>query len=289
MQKILSKERLNSISTAVGYKNLNLLNNCKILFSSLVYQNERNLNIIKMNKDSPKFIEDWKIYTIIRSFCRTWIISGNSFRSEINLNKFANLEFYDANDVEKLYYYGKDYIRYTEDITFEIKQKYKYRRNLFILSDSFTLNEIFNIDDMKDIYSKKFIKNNDNLSAQIENYPDKLYTQKFLQNNHINIINEKLLNIEDSISFCENLTDSIPILLEIGPKSLKKLFENKENLIDLILIGIYNGELAHEFIGSEFPSINEIKFHGYDLINISEEINCAKGKLQYYTFFKIKN
>jgi len=110
----------------------------------------------------------------------------------------------------------------------------------------------------------------------------------FLRENNINIVEETISNVEDCITFIERkVHNSIPIILEVGAVTFEKILNGEEgqNLVDLVLISTYWGELDNMCKGPVFPKLSKIEKY-YNLVFVSQPISCNNSFIKFYTYIK---
>lgn len=306
MKSIFSTKTLNILHKAIGEESLQYLEKSNVIFSSLIHCNTNYLssntidskcNIILKKKETPKLLEDWYVYLILRSICKTWIVSGQNIRDEKDIDILKNLNFYDLYDVEKYFYMGKESFKFnhSEKITQEIIKKFQYNRNIVILSKIFSFDEIICFKFFEENFAKKYLFSNpiiENKIKKLENLNLKFKIKEFreyLDKNQIYILKEEIKIFENLIKIIySKVNNPLPILSEIGPTTFKNILRGSEgeNPIDFILISVYEGQISKECIGPVFPSIQEIENKDYKLINVSEKIKSEEGILTFYTLVK---
>jgi hypothetical protein len=300
MEKIFSSNSLKILCNAIGQKNLDFLIKSRVLFSSLIYCKDDyskssiyNLSpkIILKKKETPKLLEDWLVYLILRSICRTWVVSGQNLRDEKDIDILQNMNFYNFNDIEKYFYLGNNFAKFEhlEKITEEIISQYNHQRNLVILSKTLSIDEILNIKCFQENFAKKYLFTNPFIEKELKYSSHMEKLQEFLDRNHIYILEEKMINFENLIKIIKlKLENPLPILAEVGPTTFKNILIGKEgqNPIDFLLISVYNGEISNNCVGQDFPSLDEIESKNYKLINVSEKIQSEQGHLTFYTLVK---
>jgi hypothetical protein len=276
------------------------------MFSSLIHCNSNYLssncidskcNIILKKKETPKLLEDWFVYLILRSICRTWIVSGQNIRDEKDIDILKNLNFYDLHDVEKHFYMGIESHKFnhSEKLTQELIKQFHYNRNIVILSKTFSIDEIFSIKCFEENFAKKYLFSNPIIENEIlklehSNSGSNLKElREFLDKNHIYILKEEIKKFENLIKIINhNVINPLPILAEIGPTTFKNILSGSEgeNPIDFILISVYEGKISSGCIGPTFPSLEEIENKNYKLIHVSEKIKSEEGNLTFHTLVK---
>jgi hypothetical protein len=300
MEKILNAKTLHILENSIGKNSMKYFMKSKTFFSSLIYSqnNYQSGNLILKNMGSQaQLIEDWVVYMILRSHCRTWIISGKNLRDERDVDTHKNLNFYGYDDIEKYFHVGNEYIKWThmEKLTNEVKSRYNYKRNGFIISNKMQLSDLYDIEFFREKYCKKYVMINENLNNEILLHSDKVQLYKYFNDNQINIIFDKIKSVEDCINYCKTKIKSEPILIEAGTMTMNKYLgdshtKNPSDVIDFLLVSVFNGELNADCIGPNFISMSELQRGGYELINVSEKIESQKGYLTFYTFInKYKN
>lgn len=271
--------------SVIGHHNIKYFLKCKSIFSSLVYRDlDGRLKIITKNEMSPELPDDWLMYLAIRSYCRTWLITGKLLRDEKDAHTFDGVNFMSEELLEKYFYAGKDYYMVSR-LTEEVKLKFNYSRKIFIMSKSLTVEDLLSINLFKQKYCSKTIINNTLISKEVENEPS---LQKFLEDNNISLVNfnkDKTINemIECLKKEYAAQDDSPPILVEIGPSTLLDALREDVDTIDLFVITVFNGRVHDSCIGIEFPSIEVFYKRGYKLVNLYEK-ETDQGLLQFYTF-----
>ena len=279
MNKVLNQQTLHILRKAIG--NESYLFQSKIMFSSLIYLKNGNLEdsyIIKKTTNTPKFLEDWIIYLTMRSTARSFLTTGKMIRDEKDVDTYSNLDFYGYDDLERLFF------AQTQE-TDEKKAK-----NVFILSKSTTLDDIFQLNFFKEDFAIKYVMLNEkDRSLALEDESAKKYFDAY----NIRIIKEdKIACVNDAFMYMKkNIEFSSPILFEIGPTTLMEYMDelkpeqDEEGFIDFVLVSAYTGYLSEDCIGPRFPSVDKLT-SGMKLVNVSQEIPSENGMLKFYTFIR---
>lgn len=287
MNKFFSRITLDILNRAIGEQSLKYLQNTKVIFSSIIYARSNyldrtgNANIILKKKETPLLLDDWLVYLILRSFSRTWIVSGKNLRDEKDLNFLNDINFYNLNDVENYFYLGKESFDINSKISESLKLKYQWNRNILIFSKSLTINQILTFPFFKETFAKKYILNNKHLENEYKQYLHLEFFNKY----QIKLI-ENITNFGELVDYSlDSIENSTPILSEIGPSIFSRVLQGLEgkNSIDFIVISVFYGDLNPNVIGSEFPSLKTLIEGGYQVINISDKIPVPEGELQFYT------
>jgi hypothetical protein len=278
MNCTLKNNTLSILRKAIG--NESYLFKSKITFSSLIYLKGGNLEdsyIIKKTPNTPQFLEDWIIYLTMRSAARTFLTTGKMIRDEKDVNTYSNLDFYGYEDIERLFYAQKD--------EYDVKKP----KNIFTLSKSQSLKDIFEIQFFKEDYAVKYVMLNEK---------DKIVASKdesvikYFDNYNIKLVDDEINGIDDAMNYIKkNVKDCFPILFELGPTIMMEYLDVKENegsMLDFVLISAYTGYLSEDCIGPRFPSIKKLT-KGMKLVNVSEEIPSENGYLKFYTYIKEEN
>lgn len=295
MEKILSSSNLAIFEKAIGKNSIKYFNKSKVFFSSLIYsKNFDNLifqrgNLILKEFSNP-FIEDWKVYITLRAHCKTWITTAKMLRDEKDLNTYHTFDFLGQEDLKHYFYKkeGKNNIN-NNDFSYDSESC----RNVFIMSKTLKLEEIMSLRFFKEKEIKKYAMLNNDLNEKLKNNVNLNDLENFFNKNNITLVDQKLKDIKEAVSFCQNnlrIKDSI--LLEAGTSIMTNFFieENdiknnqRENPIDFLLLSVYEGEINKESIGDCFTSFEELKTSGLLLVNISEKIKSEQGFLTFYTF-----
>ncbi len=287
MEKFLNSKSLKIFEQAIGKNSMKYLNSSKVFFSSLIYTRNfedflfNNGKLILKNFSNP-FIEDWKVYMILRSHCPTWITTGKMLRDENELCTFHDFEFFQNEDV-KNYFYRK-----------QNEKESEFSRNILIMTKTIEIMNIKNLKLFHEKQFKKYVMQNDILKKEIETNSQTKFGE-YLEKNKIYFIKENINNIKEAILYCKdvlNVKDGI--LIEAGTNIMENFFLGekdhdsinciRDNPIDFLILSVYEGEINNESIGNNIVSINDLKKSGLVLINISEKIYSEKGFLTFYTF-----
>jgi hypothetical protein len=285
------------LSKVIGQHNLPLFINSKVFFSSLVYCDKpnNNLKIILKTPLSPILKEDWLVYLSMRSFARTWLITGKLLRDEKDEDTFQNLQFYKSDSIERYFYLGLDeYLKHENMLkpTHELKTIFEYKRNVFIMSRLLNLKDLKSIKFFKEKFATKYVIKN----SIIENELNSLKNPREIEylNNYFSENKIKLLDVDfhdlDTFDKCvqyvqNNINSSSPILAELGPNTFTDVLEEKfgKNPIDFLIVTIYQGKINKECLGPDFPMLSKIERHGYRLIITSEQ-KTESGSLKFHTY-----
>lgn len=286
MDCILKNDTLDILRKAIGKESY--LFNSKILFSSLIYLKDGNLEdsyIIKKTQNTPKFLEDWIIYLTMRSAARTFLTTGKMIRDEKDVNTYSNIEFYGYDDIERLFYAQK-----TEN---DVKSP----KNVFTLSKSQSIRDIYDLKFFKEEFAVKHVMLNDNdIKLPTENEE----IMKYFDNYNIKLVNEKIGGVDDALKYIRmNINDYSPILCEIGPTTMMDYLNHNSNEdldnrgennnpLDFVLISAYTGYLTEDCKGPKFPSIKDL-CRNLKLVHVSDPIPSENGSLTFYTFIKDDN
>jgi len=294
MNSVFNNKTLSIIRKAIG--NESYLLNAKVLFSSLIYLKDGNLEdsyIIKKTPNTPKFLEDWIIYLTMRSASRSFLTTAKMIRDEKDVNTYTKLDFFDFEDLERLFYAQKN------------ESDLKKKKNVFLMSKSQTLQDIYDLQFYKEDFAEKHVMLHDNYGKRITELEDE-EANKFLGYYNIKIVKDPIKGIDDALNYItEKIADYSPILCEIGPTILldyiteknkidEKVYENfkekpKKNInLDFVLISAYTGYLSKDCIGPKFPSISQLT-NGLNLLFVSDEIPSENGYIKFYTYVKEKN
>jgi len=275
MENILNCNTLNIFKKAIGEKTLKYFKKSNAIFSSIIYNPGKDEfiyknkgNLILKNK-SPKFIEDWIVYLIIRSHCQTWVTTRKMIEDEKHINTYHNFNFYGYTDIHNFF------TRKRNDLD--------NMRNIVVLSNIISKEEIFSNQLFVEKDIKKFVKLNENIRRELIVNNE---FSNFAKNNNIEFIVSNIDSMEDCLSYCKksiNANDSI--LIEAGESSRNYLTYKKGNklIVDFLLLSVYQGELNEDALGSEFPSIENFTSMGLEVINISDKIKSEKGTLTFYS------
>lgn len=292
MNKLWGTATLKTLRNAIGDESH--LFNAHVLFSSLIYSGDgtsRNTKIIFKNEYTPQFIEDWQVYLMLRSLCRTWIVTGKVMRDEKDLNILKNINFFGYKDLEKYFYLHKDCQLHNE-LTEELKKDLKYKKNVFVLSRNISSDDLAKIQFFKEEFSQKYISAKSVNMLQSRKFfvsGEEADLSKFMKTNNIHIIQDDINNLKECVEYCkQNLYQPLPILIEAGPITLTNSLSKEnphKNIIDLILLSVYTGKLDNRCIGDEFPDIEE--YPDYRLVNVSQPIESESGYLKFYTYLKV--
>jgi hypothetical protein len=308
MENHLNKNTLNLLKNTIGEKSIFYLNKSKIIYSSLVHREKEkekekenfknkdsNLNfntkIILKNFKNP-FIEDWKIYLILRAHSDTQITSKNNIISEKDLFTYSNFDFFGDYELEKYFYKIKSNNNEFNDSKLFFNKE-NFQRNFFIYSNKINLDDLLDLKIFSLKSYKKFIIKNMQLIQEINFYGKEKF-EKFCEENKIFFIEKNIFNLVEAMFYCKenNKNFGEKIILELGVNAMKGLFNsyNNNNIvnlyspIDFFLLSVYNGEINEKFLGENFISFEDIKNFGLILTNISHEIKSEKGYLRFYTF-----
>jgi hypothetical protein len=264
-------KNFNLLKFAIGDKGIEKIRKSKIIFSSLVYSKDfsKGANIILKNKNTPYFVDDWTVYKILRSICKTWIVTGQIMRDERELNILNNLDDYFMPEISEALGFRAP----------EIKTK-----KIFFFSKSINSHEITTYECFQEKNAVKYVLQNSDLSREVLN-------PSFLRQNNIRLLNHLSYTNFNNLSkyIINRIEDSTPILAEIGPKTLNNVLSGKEgkSQIDFMLISVYNGDLNLKFIGDDFPSLMDLTRNNFfELIHKTEPLTCLTGNLTFYTFAK---
>jgi hypothetical protein len=331
MENYLNKNTLNLLKNTIGEKSITYLNKSKIIYSSLVHRqkennnnkdkNKNNINknlnpnfdlnfntkIILKNFKNP-FIEDWKIYLILRAHSDTQITSRNNIISEKDLNTYNDFDFLGDIELEKYFYKIKNKNKNLPNEEFILnKENLNFQRNFFIFSNKINIEDLLNLKIFSLRSYKKYIIKNAQLNQEINFYGKEKF-EKFCEENKIFLIEKKFVDLREAIFYCKKNEVFLnrfgeKIILEVGVNAMKGFFnscrnnisdyyDHKNDLfdidlyspIDFFLLSVYNGEIDEKNLGEDFTSFDEIENSGLILINVSNEIKSEKGCLRFYTF-----
>lgn len=269
---------LSILRKAIG--NESYLFNSKITFSSLIYLKGGNLEdsyIIKKTPNTPQFLEDWIIYLTMRSAARTFLTTGKMIRDEKDVDTYKNLDFFGYEDIERLFYAQKN------------EADLKKPKNIFTLSKSQSLNDIYDIEFYKENFAVKYVMLNEE-DKKIASDDEGVI--KYFDNYNIKLVKDNILGVDDALKYIKmTINDYSPILCELGPTIMMDYLDErnkkgiKENVLDFVLISAYTGYLSEDCIGPRFPSI-KLLTEGLKLVNVSEEIPSENGYLKFYTYLR---
>lgn len=275
MENILKNTTFNIFKNAIGEKSLGYFYKSRTFFSSLIYNPGGDEFILKNNGNlilknhSPKFVEDWIIYSIIRSHCKTWMTTRKMIIDEKDINTYHHFDFYGYEDIKSYFLRNRE--------------NGDHMRNIIVLSNNISKEEILTNDFFKEKEIKKFIKSNNAIKQDL--YLNRNFSE-FLIKNNISFVESGLDSIEHCIAYSQNtLNADDSILVEAG-QTVRKYFTSNENnkpIVDFLLLSVYQGDLNSNCLGYEFPSIDNLKNSGLELINISDKIKSEKGSLTLYT------
>lgn len=288
MNKLLKPSTLSMLHKAINDEKYLL--NSKVMLSSLIYSptgSPSEAKIVAKNIHTPPFLNDYIVYLILRSICKTWIVTGQGLRCENELKVYNNVDFHGYNDIEKLFYLNEDCNKH-EKPTEYLKLRAENRKNVFVLSNNISEEDLLQLKFFRDDFANKFVSN---YSFDAEGH------RLFLQKHNITLLPNRTKTFSECLNYCvKYIPDSRPLLCELGPKALKSALDEQSqkfdktsnfecpNSIDLILLSIYTGHLDSVSIGPDFPDINQ--YREYKLVNTSDSIPTEKGYLKFLTYIK---